>query len=55
MDIYFIRHGHPNYETDSLTELGNKQAKAVSNRLKNCNIERIYSSTMGRADRKSVV
>jgi probable phosphoglycerate mutase len=49
MDIYFIRHGHPNYETDSLTELGNKQAKAVSNRLKNCNIERIYSSTMGRA------
>ncbi|MBE6871937.1 MAG: histidine phosphatase family protein [Ruminococcaceae bacterium] len=49
MKIYFVRHGHPDYKTDSLTELGKKQAAAAAIRLKDCGIERIYSSTKGRA------
>ena len=49
MKIYFVRHGHPNYQNDCLTALGNKHAAAAAERLKNCGIERVFSSTMGRA------
>ena len=49
MKIYFIRHGHPNYETDCLTELGHKQAAAAAERLRDSGIEEIFSSTKGRA------
>ena len=49
MKIYFIRHGHPDYATDSLTELGHKQAEAVAERLSVCGIEKIFSSIRGRA------
>jgi len=49
MKIYFVRHGDPDYKHDCLTELGHKQAQAAAERLKNCGIERIYSSTNGRA------
>ncbi len=49
MKIYFVRHGHPDYKTDCLTELGHKQAAAAAERLKDCGIERIYASTKGRA------
>ena len=49
MDIYFVRHGHPDYAKDCLTELGHRQAAATAERLKDCKIERIFSSTKGRA------
>ena len=49
MKIYFVRHGHPNYKNDCLTELGVKHAEAAAKRLSDCNIERIFSSTCGRA------
>ena len=49
MLIYFVRHGHPDYAKDCLTELGARQAAAAAERLKGCGISRIYSSTMGRA------
>ena len=49
MKIYFVRHGHPNYTTDSLTELGHRQAAAAAQRLKGCGIGEIYSSSKGRA------
>ena len=49
MVIYFVRHGFPNYETDRLTELGKKQAAAAAERLRDSGIERIYSSSSGRA------
>ena len=49
MKIFFVRHGHPDYKTDSLTELGKKQAEAAAERLKNCNIERVFASSKGRA------
>ena len=49
MKILFIRHGHPNYEKNCLTELGHRHAAAAARRLKNEGIEEIYSSPFGRA------
>ena len=49
MRIIFVRHGHPNYEKDCLTVLGHRHGQAVAERLKGEPIEKIYSSTCGRA------
>ncbi len=49
MRLILIRHGHPNYEKDCLTELGHLQAKAASERLKDENIDKFYASSCGRA------
>ena len=49
MKIIFVRHGHPNYRLDRLTELGHNQAAAAAERLKDEGIEKIYASTCGRA------
>ena len=49
MRIIFVRHGHPDYKTDSLTELGHLQAQAVARRLQNEKIDHIFSSSCGRA------
>ena len=49
MRIIFVRHVHPNYVNDCLTELGHKHAAAVAERLKDEGISEIYSSTCGRA------
>ncbi len=49
MKIIFVRHGHPDYVNDCLTELGHKQAQQAAERLKNENIDEIYSSPFGRA------
>lgn len=49
MKIYFVRHGHPNYEKDCLTELGHLQAEAAAKRLKDSGIQKIYASVYGRA------
>lgn len=49
MNIYFIRHGDPDYDTDSLTELGHKQADILAERVKDFPFDAIYHSTMGRA------
>ncbi|MBQ9783897.1 MAG: histidine phosphatase family protein [Clostridia bacterium] len=54
MKIYFVRHGHPNYETDRLTELGHKQAAAAAERLLDCGIERVFASSKGRAMQTAV-
>lgn len=49
MKIIFVRHGHPNYKDDCLTELGHLHAKAAANRLSVEKIDKIFSSTCGRA------
>ena len=49
MRIIFVRHGHPNYERDCLTELGQLHAAAAAERLEKEGITEIYSSTCGRA------
>lgn len=49
MKIYFVRHGHPNYANDCLTELGHLQAEAAAKRLKDSGIQKVFASTYGRA------
>ena len=49
MLLYYIRHGDPIYDPDSLTDLGHEQAKAVAKRLALHGIDRVYSSTSHRA------
>ena len=49
MLLYIIRHGHPDYTTDTLTELGWQQAEAVGKRIARSKIDRIFTSPMGRA------
>lgn len=49
MRIIFVRHGHPNYELDCLTPLGHKHGEAVAERLRQEPVEKLYSSTCGRA------
>lgn len=49
MRIIFVRHGKPDYKTDSLLEIGKEQARTVAERLRDEKISEIYASTMGRA------
>ena len=49
MRIVFVRHGHPNYVDDCLTERGHEHAEAASLRLMDEGIEEIFSSSCGRA------
>ena len=49
MRIIFIRHGHPNYKLDCLTELGHAQAEAAADRLEGEEINKFFSSSCGRA------
>ena len=49
MRIVFVRHGHPNYVDDCLTELGHQHAEAASLRLLDEGIGEIFSSSCGRA------
>ena len=49
MILYYIRHGDPIYDPDSLTELGHKQAKALVERTTLYGLDEIYSSTSNRA------
>ena len=56
MRILIVRHGDPNYELDTLTETGWKEARLVAEYLAKFNIAAFYVSPLGRAqDRKSVV
>ena len=49
MLLYIVRHGDPDYTTDSLTPRGIEQADAVARRLAAIGFDRIFSSPMGRA------
>ena len=49
MILYYIRHGDPIYNPDSLTPLGVRQAEAVAKRLALYGVDKIYSSTSNRA------
>ncbi len=49
MLLFYIRHGDPIYNPDSLTPLGHRQAESVAKRLALFGIDQIYSSTSTRA------
>ena len=49
MLFFYIRHGDPIYNPDSLTPLGERQAEAVAKRLAVYGVDKIYASTSNRA------
>lgn len=49
MLFFYIRHGDPIYNPDSLTPLGEYQAEAVKNRLGQFGLDKIYASSSNRA------
>lgn len=49
MRILIIRHGDPDYEHDTLTEKGHREAALLAERLKKEKIDYFYSSPLGRA------
>ena len=46
MLFYYIRHGDPIYNPDSLTELGKRQAEAVGRRLAAHGMDRIFAEAI---------
>lgn len=49
MKLIFIRHGDPNYEDDTLTERGWREAEALVKRISKWNVDEFYCSPLGRA------
>ena len=49
MILYYVRHGDPIYDPDSLTELGHKQAAALAKRFALYGLDEVYSSPSNRA------
>lgn len=49
MLFYYVRHGEPIYDPDSLTPHGKIEAEALSEMLCNSGLSKIYSSTSNRA------
>ena len=49
MRIYFLRHGDPDYENDTLTARGWKEAEALSKRVAKWDVDKFYCSPLGRA------
>ena len=49
MKLLFIRHGEPDYETDSLTEKGIREAALLAKRIGRMHIDECFVSPLGRA------
>lgn len=49
MNLYLIRHAQPDYEHDTITDLGHKQAAALAEYYADLKIDELYHSSMGRA------
>ena len=49
MILYYLRHGDPTYNPDSLTPLGHEQARSLAKRLAMYGLDEIYSSDSNRA------
>ena len=49
MLLFYLRHGDPIYDPDSLTPLGHRQAEALGRRLARYGLDRIYASSSTRA------
>ena len=49
MELIIVRHAEPNYEIDSLTEKGWKEAELLSDKLSKIDIAEMYCSPQGRA------
>ena len=49
MKLYFIRHGDPDYEHDTITERGKIEAQALVPRVAELNADAYFCSPLGRA------
>ena len=49
MRIIFVRHGEPDYEKDSLTKKGWREAELLADRISQWNVTDFYCSPLGRA------
>lgn len=49
MKLIIIRHGDPDYENDTLTEKGVREAKLLSERISKLDVKAFYCSPLGRA------
>lgn len=49
MQILIVRHGDPDYEHDSLTEKGWREAELLADRLSGLDVKAFYVSPLGRA------
>ena len=49
MKLYIIRHGDPDYERDTLTERGRREAALLAERAAEMKLDAIYVSPLGRA------
>lgn len=49
MRLIFIRHGEPDYEHDTLTEKGWREAECLASRVEKWKIDEIFCSPLGRA------
>ena len=49
MRIIFIRHGDPDYENDTLTEKGWREARLLAQRVSSWEVKTFYCSPLGRA------
>ena len=56
MRILIIRHADPDYEKDSLTEKGWREARLLADKFEKIKLNKVYCSTMGRAkDTASII
>ncbi len=51
MEIWIVRHADPDYENDSITEKGEREAKLLAERLAKQEFSTVYCSPMGRAQK----
>ncbi|MBP3856267.1 MAG: histidine phosphatase family protein [Ruminiclostridium sp.] len=49
MKLIIVRHGDPDYEHDTLTDKGEREAKLLADRLTRLDIKDLYCSPLGRA------
>lgn len=49
MLLFYVRHGEPVYDPDSLTPMGRRQAESVAHRLCLHGVDRVFVSTSNRA------
>ena len=55
MKLVFIRHGDPDYENDTLTKQGVREAEALIPRMKQIDADYYYVSPLGRAQKTAEV
>ncbi len=51
MEIWIVRHADPDYENDSITEKGEREAKLLAERLAKYEFSAVYCSPLGRAQK----